>query len=1039
MEWVVLLFLLILGAPICFAIWMILRVQRTQEQLEQLSVRLTRLEGELAQLHARLSSTGAPAETVQEKPAIVPHPIESSKTTFVESTARPAIAPITPPAAAPDIVPETPQASPPLPPLISPAPFPRGIAAEAKPSIMEGVISRKINWEQFVGVKLLMWVGGLAAFLTVVFAVKYSFERNWITPALRVAAGFLTGIGLLASGVVIHRRKQYIVGAQTFCATGVVILYATTFACRSVYEFAFFGVIPTFLLMVLITATAFLLAVRLDALVVAVLGICGGFLTPVLLSTGKDQPFGLFGYIALLNAGLMAVALTKRWQFLAVMGALGTVLMQLGWVAEFFVREKYFEHNKSGIAFAVFFGFSVLFCAAWAWAQRRGQANRWLTASAIALPSVALCFGFYLIAFQPLGQRPGFVFGYILLIDLCLLSIVWLEKRLALLHMIAGLTVFLLLTAWTLAHLSLPLLNWALVLYFLFAVLHAVFPFVLHRLRPGHVPLWWGHLFPLIALLMMLVPIFKLDSASLVLWPFVLLLDLVVFGMAILSASALAIIAALLLTLFLAGSWITRAPAQLSMLPEELVIIGGFAVLFFVLGVILARKFMAKAGLHAANLNPISLLEPLQASPEALATQLPALSAILPFVLLIMVAVRLPLLDPSPVFSLALLLIVLLLGLTRLFPMNWLPAVGLACVLALEHAWHQHHFEPVAALTPLIWYLIFTLVFAVFPFLFFKHLRGQVVSWATAALSGPLHFYLVHRLVKAAWPNDFMGLLPIAFALPSIFGLVYLVRSLDATTPKRTTLLALFGGAALFFITLIFPIQFDRQWITIGWALEGAALLWLFNRVPHHGLRLIGVGLIVIAFARLALNPAVLHYHPRTTSPIFNWYLYAYGITCVALFAGVHLLKPPRHLLWGHNSRAVLGTLGTVLAFILLNIEIADYFTLPGAVVLAFEFSGNLARDMTYSISWGAFALVLVVAGIWRDIPGARYAGIVLLCGTLLKLFFHDLANLEALYRIGALLGLAVIAIAASFLYQRFFATNQKFSTKTESNPPAAS
>ena len=49
------------------------------------------------------------------------------------------------------------------------------------------------------------------------------------------------------------------------------------------------------------------------------------------------------------------------------------------------------------------------------------------------------------------------------------------------------------------------------------------------------------------------------------------------------------------------------------------------------------------------------------------------------------------------------------------------------------------------------------------------------------------------------------------------------------------TQLAWFGGVALFFITLIFPIQFDRQWITIGWALEGAALLWLFHRVPHRG------------------------------------------------------------------------------------------------------------------------------------------------------------------------------------------------------------
>ena len=98
--------------------------------------------------------------------------------------------------------------------------------------------------------------------------------------------------------------------------------------------------------------------------------------------------------------------------------------------------------------------------------------------------------------------------------------------------------------------------------------------------------------------------------------------------------------------------------------------------------------------------------------------------------------------------------------------------------------------------------------------------------------------------------------------------------------------LAWFGGVALFFITLIFPIQFDRQWITIGWALEGAALLWLFHRVPHPGLRLVGFGLLVAAFARLAVNPYVLSYHTRAATPIFNWYLYAYGIVTVCLFVG---------------------------------------------------------------------------------------------------------------------------------------------------------
>src|SRR5207244_3006083 len=82
-----------------------------------------------------------------------------------------------------------------------------------------------------------------------------------IPPELRVAIGFLAGIALVIGGVAL-KRKENVVTAQTLCATGILILYAVTFACRSFYHFPFFGLIPTFALMSLITAAAFLLAVR---------------------------------------------------------------------------------------------------------------------------------------------------------------------------------------------------------------------------------------------------------------------------------------------------------------------------------------------------------------------------------------------------------------------------------------------------------------------------------------------------------------------------------------------------------------------------------------------------------------------------------------------------------------------------------------------------------------------------------------------------------------------------------------------------------
>jgi uncharacterized membrane protein len=81
---------------------------------------------------------------------------------------------------------------------------------------------------------------------------------------------------------------------------------------------------------------------------------------------------------------------------------------------------------------------------------------------------------------------------------------------------------------------------------------------------------------------------------------------------------------------------------------------------------------------------------------------------------------------------------------------------------------------------------------------------------------------------------------------------------------------------------------------------------------------------------------------------------------------------------------------------------------------------------MTYTIVWALFSFGLVTVGILRELRLVRYAGIGLLGVTLLKLFLHDLARLNQLYRIGAFVVVAVIAILASVLYQRFLARGSR-------------
>jgi uncharacterized membrane protein len=917
-------------------------------------------------------------------------------------------------------------------PLVSKAtPEPPPIPQELlKPSAPKTAKPTKppIDWEQFMGAKLFAWIGGFALFLGIAFFVKYSFEHNLIPPELRIAIGFVVGAGLVVGGLLL-KRKENAVTAQTLCATGILVLYAVTFACRGYYHLAFFGLVPTFLLMTLITAVAFLLSVRLNAIVVAILGIAGGFLTPILLSTNQDNPLGLFGYIALLDIGLLALALRQRWNALPILGAIGTALMQFAWVGAFFVPEKYFAGNRILIFMAVFVGFQALFLAAAAWAKHAGKVNTTLSACAIALAAVAMFSAFYLLGFDAVAHRPVLLFTYLVVIDLGFLALTLIERRLTTVQALAGLAAFIFLGAWTANYLTISHIYTALGFYFVFALFHAAIPIALQRLHKIAVPRW-THIFPALALLLVLIPIFRLTELSLLVWPFVLIIDILAIGLAITTATLLPIIAVLVLTLVAVGASLLRIPTELTGLSTALIILACFAIFFFVAVSWACRRLIAPST-RAPNLfGNIT-------DPANLSVQLPAFSATLPFLLLIMVALQLPLTNPSPVFGLGLLLVILLLGMSEIFSLDLLPAVALVSVLGLEHAWHFEHFDPTRAVLPLIWYLGFYALFTIFPFVFYKRFAGKTVLWATAALAGPLHFYLIYQLIRTAYPSGVPGLVPAAFALPALLGLFVLLKRTPLMSPARNAQLALFGGAALFFITLIFPIQFDRQWITVGWALEGAALCWLFLRVPHPGLRLAGIGLLVVVFIRLALNPAVLSYHPRAAAPIFNWYLYTYGIGTVCLFAAARLLTPPRDHVLGHDVRPLLYAFGTVLAFFTVNIEIADYFSTPGMAALTFQFSGNFARDMSYSIAWALFALLLLIVGIRKRIAATRYAGLALLGVTVLKLFFHDLSQLDQLYRIGAFVAVAVIAILASFLYQRFLAVATKNNEANTAVSPA--
>ncbi|MGH9840630.1 MAG: DUF2339 domain-containing protein, partial [Blastocatellia bacterium] len=210
----------------------------------------------------------------------------------------------------------------------APVKLPKGNAAAVKsPTDFEALIAG--SWFNRIGI--------VAIILGVGYFLREAFRRGWIGPHGRVLTGVALGVGLLLAGERL-RGRGYRNYAQSLSGGGIAILYLAFFAAFARY--GLIGQLPAFALMTMVTATSVLLAARTDALPIAILGLIGGFLTPVMLSTGVDNQTGLFTYIALLDLGVLAVAYFNQWRVLNYLAFGLTVMMSALWLNEWYEPSK---------------------------------------------------------------------------------------------------------------------------------------------------------------------------------------------------------------------------------------------------------------------------------------------------------------------------------------------------------------------------------------------------------------------------------------------------------------------------------------------------------------------------------------------------------------------------------------------------------------------------------------------------------------------------------------------------------------------------
>jgi uncharacterized membrane protein len=202
-------------------------------------------------------------------------------------------------------------------------------------------------------------IGIVILFLGALFLAKYAADNSLFPIELRFLA--IAGGAFVLLIIGWRLRDARAVYAQLLQGGGIAGLYLTIYAATKLYQLLPFGL--ALALMIVIAVAAAMLAVAQNALSLAVIGTAGGFLAPVLVSTGSGNHVALFTYYAVLNLGVFVVAWFRTWRVLNVLGFVFTFTITGLWRATGYQPEDLFSADAFLILFFLLYvAISILNC-----------------------------------------------------------------------------------------------------------------------------------------------------------------------------------------------------------------------------------------------------------------------------------------------------------------------------------------------------------------------------------------------------------------------------------------------------------------------------------------------------------------------------------------------------------------------------------------------------------------------------------------------------------------------------------------------------
>jgi len=228
--------------------------------------------------------------------------------------------------------------------------------SELQPVVVKKASVQNFSLENFIGLRLINFIGIIVLVIGLSIGVKYAIDRNLISEGMRITLAYVAGIVLFA--LSLRLKKKYSSFSAILFSGGMASLYFTTYGAYVYYNMFSFGL--AFLIMVLLTIYTVYEAIQYNRQEIALLGLVGAYGIPFLISKNADRADLFFLYISLINLGVVYLSVKKLWKAVGIIAQVITWILFIGWASMRYQAKFQFISTSFMIFFFLVFLFAVL-------------------------------------------------------------------------------------------------------------------------------------------------------------------------------------------------------------------------------------------------------------------------------------------------------------------------------------------------------------------------------------------------------------------------------------------------------------------------------------------------------------------------------------------------------------------------------------------------------------------------------------------------------------------------------------------------------